>query len=67
MRVIVAPQAKADVVAIGEYIRPDNPERADSFVQELLDHCHALGGIHCVVFGPAMPLVRLTKRVKPDR
>lgn len=42
MRVIVTPQAKADVVAIGEYIRLGNPERADSFVQELLDHCHPL-------------------------
>ena len=42
MRVILTPQAKRDLVAIGEYIRPDNPERADRFVQELLDHCFAL-------------------------
>jgi toxin ParE1/3/4 len=34
--------AKADLTAIGDFIRPDNPERAITFVEELLDRCYAL-------------------------
>lgn len=43
MRVVITAAAKADLVAIGDYIRPDNPSRAASFVQELLTHCERLG------------------------
>jgi plasmid stabilization system protein ParE len=34
--------AQLDLIGIGEYIRPHNPERAASVVDELLQHCHAL-------------------------
>lgn len=34
--------AKADLIAIGDYIGSDNPERAITFVEELLDRCYAL-------------------------
>lgn len=42
MKVVITGAAKRDLVGIGAYIRPDNPARAASFVQELLDHCQAL-------------------------
>ena len=42
MKVVLTEQAIADVLAIGEYIRPHNPTRAASFVEELLDHCERL-------------------------
>lgn len=43
MKVVLAEAAKADLIEIAEYIRPDNPARAASFVDELLDRCDALG------------------------
>ena len=42
MKVVVTDSAKLDLLGIGDYIRPHNPERAASFVEELLDHCQAL-------------------------
>ena len=42
MKVVVTDSAKLDLVGIGDYIRPHNPDRAASFVEELLDHCQAL-------------------------
>jgi plasmid stabilization system protein ParE len=42
MRVFITAAAEADLVAIGNYIRPHNPARAATFVQELLDHCYSL-------------------------
>lgn len=42
MRVVISNAAKANLVEIGEFIRPHNPARAISFVDELLDHCAAL-------------------------
>jgi plasmid stabilization system protein ParE len=39
MRVVVTDEAKADLVEIGEFIRPHNPARAATFVDELLDRC----------------------------
>lgn len=36
MRVVITDEAKADLVGIGEYIRPHNPARAASFVNELM-------------------------------
>ncbi len=42
MRVVITAAAKADLIAIGDFIRPQNPERAITFVEELLDRCYAL-------------------------
>jgi toxin ParE1/3/4 len=42
VKVIFAPAAKLDLFAIAEHIRPDNPKRAESFVDELIDHCYTL-------------------------
>jgi addiction module RelE/StbE family toxin len=42
MRVVVTDEAKADLVEIGEFIRPHNPSRAATFVDELLDRCVVL-------------------------
>ena len=43
MRVVVTEAAKQDLIEIGEFIRPHNPKRAETFVAELLKHCEALG------------------------
>jgi toxin ParE1/3/4 len=42
VKVIFAPAAKLDLFAIGEHIGPDNPKRAEIFVEELIDHCYTL-------------------------
>ncbi len=42
MRVVITDAAKADLVEIGEFIRPHNPRRAMAFVDELLNRCIAL-------------------------
>jgi len=42
MKVIFAPTAKLDLLKIGERIRPDNPARAVTFVDELVDRCYTL-------------------------
>lgn len=42
MKVFITNTAKADLIEIGEYIRPHNPTRAASFIDELLDRCVAL-------------------------
>ena len=42
MRVVITDAARADLIEIGEFIRPHNPKRAESFVDELLDRCEAL-------------------------
>jgi addiction module RelE/StbE family toxin len=42
MRVVITAAAKADLLAIRRYIEADNPTRAVSFVEELLDRCLAL-------------------------
>ncbi|MBD2606258.1 type II toxin-antitoxin system RelE/ParE family toxin [Scytonema hofmannii FACHB-248] len=42
MRVVITAAAKADLIAIGDFIRSQNPERAITFVEELLDRCYAL-------------------------
>ncbi|MFN5174055.1 MAG: type II toxin-antitoxin system RelE/ParE family toxin [Holosporaceae bacterium] len=39
MKIVVTKAAKADLIAIGDFIRPHNPNRAESFVDELLNHC----------------------------
>lgn len=42
-RVVILPEAKKDLSEIGAYIRIDNPARAITFVNELLDQCAKLG------------------------
>ncbi|MDO9103676.1 MAG: type II toxin-antitoxin system RelE/ParE family toxin [Methylovulum sp.] len=42
MMVVVTNEAKADLVSIGEFIRPHSPKRAITFVDELLDRCETL-------------------------
>ena len=43
MIVVLTDAARADLVAIGRYIKADNPRRAESFVAELELRCHQLG------------------------
>jgi plasmid stabilization system protein ParE len=43
VKVLITAAAKVDLIEIRDFIRPHNPERATSFVQELLDACQALG------------------------
>jgi toxin ParE1/3/4 len=42
MRVVLARKAIEDLVAIGEYIAASNPERAESFVNEIQAKCFEL-------------------------
>jgi toxin ParE1/3/4 len=42
MRVVITAAAKADLMAIGDFIKSDNPGRAVTFVEALLDRCEAL-------------------------
>jgi plasmid stabilization system protein ParE len=42
MNVVVTVAAKLDLIEIGDFIARDNPTRATSFVDELLDRCHEL-------------------------
>lgn len=42
MKLVLTEAAKADLIEIGEFIRPHNPKRAATFVEELLDRCEAL-------------------------
>jgi toxin ParE1/3/4 len=42
MRVIIATAARSDLTAIGDYIAVDNPARAATFVDELVDRCEDL-------------------------
>jgi len=42
MKVIITTAARLDLAAIGDYIGADNPARAASFVDELVDRCEDL-------------------------
>jgi toxin ParE1/3/4 len=42
MRVVITAAAKADLLAIRRTIAADNPARAVTFTEELLDRCQAL-------------------------
>jgi len=42
MRVVITAAAKADLLAICHTIAADNPTRAVTFIEELLDRCQAL-------------------------
>lgn len=41
--VVFAPSAEKDITDIGEYIRKDNPQRAETFVEELIAKAEAIG------------------------
>ena len=43
MNVVITDAAYADMEAIGAFIRPHNPQRAVSFVDELFARCKELG------------------------
>ena len=43
MKVVITAAALEDLAEIGAYIARDNPRRAGSFVDELLEHCERLG------------------------
>ena len=45
MKVFFAPAAKLDLLSIGENIGQENPTRAVSFVDELIDHCYSLADL----------------------
>ena len=45
MKVIITSAARSDLAAIGDYIARDNPERAASFVEELVDRCEDLASM----------------------
>jgi toxin ParE1/3/4 len=42
MIVLISAAAEADLQSIGDHIAQDNPLRAFSFVEELLDRCYGL-------------------------
>lgn len=42
MIVLITAQAEADLERIGDYIAEDNPQRAASFIPELLARCERL-------------------------
>lgn len=42
MKVVITAAAKTDLVAIADFIRPHNPARAETFIDELLDRCAEL-------------------------
>jgi len=41
--VALTEEAEADLRAIGDYIAQDNPDRAVSFVEEIVDRCLKIG------------------------
>lgn len=42
MIVRLTDQAKADVTSIGDWIAADNPARAETFIDELVERSHSL-------------------------
>lgn len=42
MIVFITAEAEADLERIGDYIAKENPQRAISFIQELVDRCERL-------------------------
>ncbi len=42
MILVITEDAKADLKEIKDFIRPNNPKRAESFIDELLDKCATL-------------------------
>jgi toxin ParE1/3/4 len=42
MKVVITAAARSDLIEIGDFIQADNPDRAVTFVDELLDRCLSL-------------------------
>lgn len=42
MRLLFSPQSATDLEDIGDYIARDNPLRAISFIDEIVEHCQQL-------------------------
>jgi toxin ParE1/3/4 len=42
MKVVIAEAARSDLIAIGEFIQQQNPVRAITFVNELLNRCNEI-------------------------
>lgn len=45
MKVVLTDEALGDLERIGDYIAQDNPDRARSFIRELLDKARQLGDL----------------------
>jgi plasmid stabilization system protein ParE len=45
MKIFFAPAAKLDLISIAEHIGKENPTRAVSFIDELIDHCYTLADL----------------------
>ena len=45
MKVVITTAARSELAAIGDYIGGDNPERAASFIDELIDRCEDLASM----------------------
>ncbi len=45
MMVMLTKDAETDLEEIADFIRPHNPERAESFINELLDCCESLSSM----------------------
>jgi plasmid stabilization system protein ParE len=39
---VISPQAEFDLLEIGDYIAQDNPRRAESFIDEILEHIEVI-------------------------
>jgi toxin ParE1/3/4 len=48
MKVIITAAAESDLADISDYIAQDNPLRAQSFTDELIDRCEGLADMHGV-------------------
>jgi toxin ParE1/3/4 len=67
MKVLVTDAAKADLKEIGEFIRPHNPARAVTFVEELLERCEALADLpHAYPLVPRYEHWGIRRRVHGD-
>ena len=53
MKVVLTRDAEADLLQIGDYIARDDPLRADSFIQELVDQAMQLGNSRTVSQWPS--------------
>jgi len=41
--IVFAPEALTDIASIGDWIARDNPQRAETFVQEIFRCCRSIG------------------------
>jgi toxin ParE1/3/4 len=55
MNVVLTQRATNDLLSIQQYIGQHNPERAESFVEELLDRCYGLANTNMATAFPLVP------------